>query len=295
MISIILSVSDVCMHCYVCICTYVLGVSLISMPTLNPNTNEKIRSMRLVVASKGSLFWSMMPSTSRLTSGTLKHVGSECDNFTTSSCFVFSPHLPSSEALTCLSLPFLVVAISNHPSVPLSWFFTFTPQLLSLDALICVYDFPHCTFPVYRSPTDQVSHCTLVSQKGFLKDWSCPYIRKIPIFYQSIKKKILLLFVKYQLIQLALHLSGPVMICSHLWFLLWFCLKFEITKHINLVKLMHTFWVLWSLFDFQSCPGTFPLSCRDFHYKQFVTLHDIPYITVWDSWLHESFYFMFFL
>lgn len=39
--------------------------------------------MRLVLASKGSLFWSMMPSTSHLTPVTLKHAGSE-DNVSAS-------------------------------------------------------------------------------------------------------------------------------------------------------------------------------------------------------------------
>lgn len=39
-----------------CICIYVLSVSLISMPTLSPNSNEEVRSMRAVLAGKGPLF-----------------------------------------------------------------------------------------------------------------------------------------------------------------------------------------------------------------------------------------------
>lgn len=165
MTSIVLSILDAYICWYVCICTYVLGVLLISMLTLNPKNNEEVRSMRPMLANKGSLFWSMMPSTSQLTSVTLKHVGSE-DNESTSlpspalyllslSAFSWSSYISFTsfscpgyfKSSFCASFLFLY----HHPSAPIFR----CPHF--------VYDFLHCTFSVYSSPTDQVPHCTLVS------------------------------------------------------------------------------------------------------------------------------------
>lgn len=169
MVSIILSVLDVYIPCYVCICTYVLGVSLISMLTLNPNSNEEVRSMRPVLASKGSLSWSMMPSTSRLTSVILKHFGSE-NNVTTLlpspalyflplSAFYWSSYISFTsfscngyfKSSLCSSFLFLYL----HPSASI---FGCTHLWLSTLHLSC-------------SLTNQEPYCTLVSQQGFLKDW----------------------------------------------------------------------------------------------------------------------------